>query len=155
MPFIQLSSRTVESEEAAATMKRYEKLGLGDALGRHYDYPWACHELSLILRFAYPKLPKNLQALVFRDTLSAFRLLPEWVSVPLPSKFSELFYVLIPNFLKFIDSFLWPDYIFMDAPWFCFIPLRLIMNFNRMCLVWFMLELFFTKPFQFLRIISE
>ncbi|ONK61008.1 uncharacterized protein A4U43_C08F25140 [Asparagus officinalis] len=64
-------------ESGSTAVKRYGELGLGDALGRRYDYPWACHELSFLLRSAYPKLPKNLQALIFRDTLSAFRLLPE------------------------------------------------------------------------------
>ncbi|PRQ60216.1 hypothetical protein RchiOBHm_Chr1g0378761 [Rosa chinensis] len=40
-------------------------------------YPLVCKELSLILRGAYRKVPKNLQSLIFQDTLTAFRLLPE------------------------------------------------------------------------------
>ncbi|RRT82461.1 hypothetical protein B296_00002000 [Ensete ventricosum] len=59
------------------SLERYEKLGLAEALSRAHDYPSACHELGLILRLAYADLPKNLQAVVFQDTLSAFRLLPE------------------------------------------------------------------------------
>ncbi|RWV97325.1 hypothetical protein BHE74_00020398 [Ensete ventricosum] len=62
---------------SATVRERYEKLGLAEALSRAHDYPSACHELGLILRLAYADLPKNLQAVVFQDTLSAFRLLPE------------------------------------------------------------------------------
>lgn len=40
-------------------------------------YPIACRELSFILREAFHQFPKNLQSIVFQDTLSAFRLLPE------------------------------------------------------------------------------
>lgn len=65
----------------ATVRERYEKLGLAEALSRAHDYPSACHELGLILRLAYADLPKNLQSVVFQDTLSAFRLLPEWESV--------------------------------------------------------------------------
>ncbi|XP_007038875.2 PREDICTED: F-box protein At5g52880 isoform X1 [Theobroma cacao] len=57
--------------------ERYQKLGLRESLTRIYQYPIACKELSSILRGAYGKLPKNLQALIFQDTLTAFRLLPE------------------------------------------------------------------------------
>ncbi|XWS50427.1 hypothetical protein CRYUN_Cryun12cG0086800 [Craigia yunnanensis] len=57
--------------------KRYQKLCLGESLPTIYRYPIACKELSFILRGAYTKLPKNLQSLIFQDTLSAFRLLPE------------------------------------------------------------------------------
>ncbi|KAF5731207.1 hypothetical protein HS088_TW19G00812 [Tripterygium wilfordii] len=55
----------------------YQKLGLREALLRIHRYPIACKELSLILRVAYNKLPKDLQCLVFQDTLAAFHLLPE------------------------------------------------------------------------------
>ncbi|XP_057853277.1 F-box protein At5g52880 isoform X4 [Cryptomeria japonica] len=41
-----------------------------------WDYVEACKELAVILRGAYSKVPKNLQALMFQDTLAAFRLLP-------------------------------------------------------------------------------
>ncbi|KAK9293310.1 hypothetical protein L1049_021302 [Liquidambar formosana] len=58
-------------------IERYEKLGLKESLPRTYHYPLACKELSFILRNAYSKLPKNLQSLIFQDTLAAFRLLPE------------------------------------------------------------------------------
>ncbi|XVE64307.1 hypothetical protein DITRI_Ditri07aG0090600 [Diplodiscus trichospermus] len=57
--------------------ERYQKLCLGESLPIVYRYPVACKELSFLLRGAYSKLPKNLQSLVFQDTLSAFRLLPE------------------------------------------------------------------------------
>ncbi|XVF12585.1 hypothetical protein REPUB_Repub08aG0131700 [Reevesia pubescens] len=57
--------------------QRYQKLCLGESLPRIYRYPIACEELSFILRGAYTKLPKHLQSLIFQDTLSAFRLLPE------------------------------------------------------------------------------
>ncbi|PON96941.1 F-box domain containing protein [Trema orientale] len=56
--------------------QRYQKLGLRDSLQRIHRYPLACKELSLIIRGAYTKLPKNLQALILQDTLNAFRLLP-------------------------------------------------------------------------------
>ncbi|KAJ4955865.1 hypothetical protein NE237_012648 [Protea cynaroides] len=58
-------------------IERYLKLGLPELLSRVYDYPVACHELSFILRGAYSKVPKNLQALIFQDTLVAFRFLPQ------------------------------------------------------------------------------
>ncbi|XP_073109101.1 F-box protein At5g52880 isoform X2 [Elaeis guineensis] len=61
----------------ATPSERYEELGLAEALLRPYDYPTACRELGLILRLAYGKLSKGLQSIVFRDTLSAFRLLPQ------------------------------------------------------------------------------
>ncbi|XP_028089420.1 F-box protein At5g52880-like [Camellia sinensis] len=59
-----------------AALERYEKLGIGESLPRIYQYPLACREISIILRGAYSKLPKNLQSLVFQHTLTAFRLLP-------------------------------------------------------------------------------
>ncbi|KAM7504829.1 hypothetical protein LguiB_003733 [Lonicera macranthoides] len=61
----------------AGPRDRYEKLGLTESLSRIYRYPLACKELAFILRLAYSKLPKNLQSLIFQDTLTAFRLLPE------------------------------------------------------------------------------
>ncbi|XP_015878294.1 F-box protein At5g52880 isoform X1 [Ziziphus jujuba] len=54
----------------------YQKLGLQDSLSKIHRYPLACKELSFILKNAYAKFPKNLQALVFQDTLTAFRFLP-------------------------------------------------------------------------------
>ncbi|KAL5744725.1 hypothetical protein ACOSP7_027595 [Xanthoceras sorbifolium] len=57
--------------------ERYQNLALKETLSRIYMYPIACKELSFILRRAYNKVPKNLQSLIFQDTLSAFRLLPE------------------------------------------------------------------------------
>ncbi|XP_034908530.1 F-box protein At5g52880 isoform X2 [Populus alba] len=58
-------------------VERYQILGYKEALTRTHHYPVACKELSLILREAYNKLPKNLQSLVFQDTLSSFKLLPQ------------------------------------------------------------------------------
>uniref|UniRef100_A0A2P2K3N0 F-box protein At5g52880 n=3 Tax=Rhizophora mucronata TaxID=61149 RepID=A0A2P2K3N0_RHIMU len=57
--------------------QRYQKLGFQEGLSRSHHYPVACKELSLILREAYNKVPKNLQSTIFQDILSAFRLLPE------------------------------------------------------------------------------
>ncbi|XP_061999603.1 F-box protein At5g52880-like [Rosa rugosa] len=48
-----------------------------ESLGSIHRYPLVCKELSLILRGAYRKVPKNLQSLIFQDTVTAFRLLPE------------------------------------------------------------------------------
>ncbi|KAJ7974115.1 F-box protein [Quillaja saponaria] len=61
----------------SSPLERYQNLGLRESLPKIYRYPFACKELSFILREAYNKLPKNLQAIVFQDTLTAFRLLPE------------------------------------------------------------------------------
>ncbi|KAJ9139818.1 hypothetical protein P3X46_030516 [Hevea brasiliensis] len=61
-------------------IERYQKLAFKHAFSRIHHYPVACKDLSLILREAYHKLPKNLQSVVFQDTLSAFRLLPEMQS---------------------------------------------------------------------------
>uniref|UniRef100_A0A2N9ECX8 F-box domain-containing protein n=1 Tax=Fagus sylvatica TaxID=28930 RepID=A0A2N9ECX8_FAGSY len=58
-------------------LERYQKLGLKESLPRIYQYPIACKELSFILRATYNQLPKNLQSLIFQDTLTAFRLLPQ------------------------------------------------------------------------------
>lgn len=62
--------------------ERYEELELHESLNQSYRYAVACKELAFILRKAYSKAPKNLQSLIFEDTLSAFRLLPKYVSVP-------------------------------------------------------------------------
>ncbi|KHN12925.1 F-box protein, partial [Glycine soja] len=48
-----------------------------ESLLKTYRYPIACRELSFILREAFHQFPKNLQSIVFQDTLSAFRLLPQ------------------------------------------------------------------------------
>ncbi|KAK4769221.1 hypothetical protein SAY86_027371 [Trapa natans] len=61
----------------ASELERYHKLGIAESLPKIYRYPIACGELSFILRGAYNKLPKNLQSLIFHDTLAAFRLLPQ------------------------------------------------------------------------------
>lgn len=58
-------------------MERYQKLGLKHSLNQPYRYPIACDELSIIIKNAYSKLPKNLQSLIFQDSLAAFRLLPQ------------------------------------------------------------------------------
>lgn len=58
-------------------LQRYEQLELRIALSRKCNYAEACKELAVILRGGYNKVPKNLQALLFQDTLAAFRLLSE------------------------------------------------------------------------------
>lgn len=58
-------------------LQRYEQLELRIALSRKCNYAEACKELAVILRGGYSKVPKNLQALLFQDTLAAFRLLSE------------------------------------------------------------------------------
>ncbi|MCD9560581.1 hypothetical protein HAX54_019298 [Datura stramonium] len=58
-------------------VERYQKLGLKESLNQAYRYPIACDELSCIVRNSYSKVPKNLQSLIFQDSLAAFRLLPE------------------------------------------------------------------------------
>ncbi|CAL5209438.1 unnamed protein product [Lathyrus oleraceus] len=58
-------------------LERYQKLALRESLPINYRYPIACKELSFILREAFHQFPKNLQTIVFQDTLSAFRLLPQ------------------------------------------------------------------------------
>ncbi|CAA7035363.1 unnamed protein product [Microthlaspi erraticum] len=58
-------------------MKRYQNLMIGEALSNNHLYPFACNELSSILNLGYSRLPKDLKAVIFQDTLSAFRLLPE------------------------------------------------------------------------------
>lgn len=68
---IRIDRRMEQSES-----ERYEELGLREALNRPHRFPLACNELSSILRNAYSQLPKNLQSLIFQDTLLAFRLLP-------------------------------------------------------------------------------
>ncbi|XP_050221881.1 F-box protein At5g52880 isoform X2 [Mercurialis annua] len=59
------------------SMERYQKLEFKEGLSRIHHYPSACKDLSLILREAYNKIPKNLQSVVVQDTLFAFRLLTE------------------------------------------------------------------------------
>ncbi|XP_058769841.1 F-box protein At5g52880 [Vicia villosa] len=58
-------------------LERYQKLALTESLPITYRYPIACKELSFILREAFHQFPKNLQTIVFQDTLSAFRLIPQ------------------------------------------------------------------------------
>ncbi|CAK8573435.1 unnamed protein product [Lathyrus sativus] len=58
-------------------LERYQKLALTESLPINYRYPIACKELSFILREAFHQFPKNLQTIVYQDTLSAFRLLPQ------------------------------------------------------------------------------
>ncbi|KAK9914362.1 hypothetical protein M0R45_038145 [Rubus argutus] len=57
-------------------LERYQKLALKESLDSIHRYPLVCKELSLILRGAYSKLPKNLRSLIFQDTLTAFRFVP-------------------------------------------------------------------------------
>ncbi|KAF5194436.1 F-box family protein [Thalictrum thalictroides] len=60
-------------------VQRYEKLQLRENFIRenYYYYPSVCKELSFILRNAYSKVPKNLQSILFQDTLAAFQFLPQ------------------------------------------------------------------------------
>uniref|UniRef100_A0A1J3EUU6 F-box protein n=1 Tax=Noccaea caerulescens TaxID=107243 RepID=A0A1J3EUU6_NOCCA len=58
-------------------MKRYQNLMIGEAFSNNHLYPFSCNELSSILNLGYSRLPKDLKAVIFQDTLSAFRLLPE------------------------------------------------------------------------------
>lgn len=57
-------------------LTRYQKLGYKESLEKIHRYPLACKELGFILRAAYAEFPKNLQALILQDTITAFRLLP-------------------------------------------------------------------------------
>ncbi|TKY51360.1 F-box protein [Spatholobus suberectus] len=61
----------------SSPLERYQKLGLRESLPKTYRYPIACRELSFILKESFHQFPKNLQSIIFQDTLSAFRLLPE------------------------------------------------------------------------------
>ncbi|XP_031503937.1 F-box protein At5g52880 [Nymphaea colorata] len=58
-------------------LERYKGIGVKDGLSRGVDYPWACKELSFILRDVFPNASKPLRELIFHDTLSAFRFLPQ------------------------------------------------------------------------------
>ncbi|XP_057422587.1 F-box protein At5g52880 [Lotus japonicus] len=58
-------------------LQRYYKLRIEESLRQPYRYIIVCKELTCILKEAYPHSPKNLQSLIFQDTLTAFRLLPE------------------------------------------------------------------------------
>ncbi|XP_004496509.1 F-box protein At5g52880 [Cicer arietinum] len=62
---------------SSTPLERYQKLAITDSLSKNYRYPIACKELSFILREAFNQFPKILQSIVFQDTLSAFRLLPQ------------------------------------------------------------------------------
>lgn len=81
--------------EMSNPLEKYQKLGLKEALSRIYRYPKACKELSFILRGAYNKLPKNVQALIFQDTLTAFRLLPQYVKTSFTQFFLYISRLLI------------------------------------------------------------
>ncbi|KAL8557326.1 hypothetical protein ACS0TY_004677 [Phlomoides rotata] len=56
---------------------RYQSLTLKESLSKPSKYIFACKELSFLLKNAYSKFPKNLQSIVFQDTLFAFSLLPQ------------------------------------------------------------------------------
>ncbi|KAF8114807.1 hypothetical protein N665_0033s0001 [Sinapis alba] len=58
-------------------MMRYQNLMVGDGLSDHRLYPFACNELSSMIDLGYSQFPKDLKAFIFRDSLSAFRLLPD------------------------------------------------------------------------------
>ncbi|CAA0812956.1 F-box protein [Striga hermonthica] len=61
----------------ADPIDRYQTLKLKESLSDPSLYALACNELSFILKNAYAKSPKNLQLLVFQETLYAFSCLPE------------------------------------------------------------------------------
>ncbi|KAG9448430.1 hypothetical protein H6P81_014558 [Aristolochia fimbriata] len=61
-------------------LERYKKLRLRESLSKSYNYASACNELGFLLKGAYNKVPKNLQAIMFQDTLEAFRVLPEMLT---------------------------------------------------------------------------
>ncbi|KAJ0267234.1 F-box protein [Hirschfeldia incana] len=58
-------------------MMRYQNLMVGDGLSDHRLYPFACNELSSMIDLGYSRLPKEVKVFIFRDCLSAFRLLPD------------------------------------------------------------------------------
>lgn len=55
---------------------RYESLRLKESLAKSSHYVFACKELSFIMKNGYSKFPKNLQSLIFQDSIFAFNLLP-------------------------------------------------------------------------------
>ncbi|GFP81037.1 F-box protein at5g52880 [Phtheirospermum japonicum] len=57
---------------------RYQTLKLKESLSKPSLYLFACKELSFLLKNAYSKSPKNLQSIIFQETLFAFSLLPEF-----------------------------------------------------------------------------
>ncbi|KAK6132152.1 hypothetical protein DH2020_034108 [Rehmannia glutinosa] len=65
------------NRKAINPIDRYQALGLKESLSKPSLYVFASKELSSILRNAYSASPKNLQSLIFQDTLFAFSLLPE------------------------------------------------------------------------------
>ncbi|XP_057798576.1 F-box protein At5g52880 isoform X3 [Salvia miltiorrhiza] len=58
-------------------IERYQSLSIKECLSKRSQYSFACKQLSFLLKNAYSKFPKNLQSLIFQDTIFAFRLLPE------------------------------------------------------------------------------
>lgn len=82
-------------QKMSNSTERYQKLGLKEALTRIHRYPIACKELSFIFRGAYSKLPKNVQSLIFQDSLAAFRLLPEYVYLLFDFVFVACSFVLV------------------------------------------------------------
>lgn len=102
----------LRNTQMAKEIERYQKLGLRESLHRIYRYPSACNELSFLLRGVYSKVPKNLQSLIFQDTLSAFRLLPQYASIlstSLPLKYVDMFQSVVvganANFLWVINFY--------------------------------------------------
>ncbi|KAL3834297.1 hypothetical protein ACJIZ3_009033 [Penstemon smallii] len=59
------------------SIERYQNLKLKESLSKPYQFTLACNELSYILRNAYSKFPKNLQLIIFQETLFAFSILPQ------------------------------------------------------------------------------
>ncbi|KAK1366543.1 F-box domain containing protein [Heracleum sosnowskyi] len=62
--------------EGTGMLSRYKTLGFRDSILKIHQYASACKELSSIIRFSFPKLPKFLQHLLFDDVVFAFRTLP-------------------------------------------------------------------------------
>ncbi|KAL1552803.1 F-box protein-like protein isoform X3 [Salvia divinorum] len=56
---------------------RYQSLSIKECLSKPSQYFFACKQLNFLLKNAYSRFPKNLQSLIFEDTIFAFRLLPE------------------------------------------------------------------------------
>lgn len=94
-----------KKETMSKPLERYQRLALKESLRSIHRYPLVCKELSLILRGAYSKLPKNLRALILQDTLTAFRFLPGYVLHVLPDIF---FLILVCYWI-----YNWPHIIFL------------------------------------------
>lgn len=73
-PVLEMGTR---KERFNNPIDRYQALTIKECLSKPSQYSFVCKELSYFLKNAYSKFPKNLQSLIFQDTLFAFSLLPE------------------------------------------------------------------------------